>query len=232
MTGSRSAATSRRPGGFVVRRRSDRRLGAWPRWSRLAPLVGRNPLGRAGGTMSDQEIRPRRAVLEPVHRLAGAAGSRPPGRPARSHSLWTWDHLYPIVGSSNGPILEGWLLTAAWAQATDKIRIGLMVGAHVPQPGFVAKMDHARPPAATAGRSSASAPPGSTRSTRRSGWSSGRGRPAFAGWARRYDACAACWMASRQRADRATHRRRPGTCRRQSRPTCRSASVAAASRSR
>ena len=21
-------------------------------------------------------------------------------------SLWTWDHLYPIVGDSNGPILE------------------------------------------------------------------------------------------------------------------------------
>ena len=27
-------------------------------------------------------------------------------------SLWTWDHLYPIVGDSNGPILEGWLGSA------------------------------------------------------------------------------------------------------------------------
>ena len=28
-------------------------------------------------------------------------------------SLWTWDHLYPIVGDSNGPILEGWMTLAA-----------------------------------------------------------------------------------------------------------------------
>ena len=34
-------------------------------------------------------------------------------------TLWTWDHLYPIVGSCDGPILEGWLTLAAWAQATE-----------------------------------------------------------------------------------------------------------------
>jgi alkanesulfonate monooxygenase SsuD/methylene tetrahydromethanopterin reductase-like flavin-dependent oxidoreductase (luciferase family) len=57
------------------------------------------------------------------------------------HSLWTWDHLYPIVGSSNGPILEGWLVTTAWAQATERIRIGLMVGANTfRNPALVAKM--------------------------------------------------------------------------------------------
>ena len=57
------------------------------------------------------------------------------------HSLWTWDHLYPIVGSSNGPILEGWLVTTAWAQATDHVRIGLMVGANTfRNPALVAKM--------------------------------------------------------------------------------------------
>ncbi len=44
-------------------------------------------------------------------------------------SLWTWDHLYPIVGDSNGPILEGWMALAAWAQATTRIQIGLMVSA-------------------------------------------------------------------------------------------------------
>lgn len=27
-------------------------------------------------------------------------------------SLWTWDHLYPIVGSADGPILEGSKLEA------------------------------------------------------------------------------------------------------------------------
>jgi alkanesulfonate monooxygenase SsuD/methylene tetrahydromethanopterin reductase-like flavin-dependent oxidoreductase (luciferase family) len=57
------------------------------------------------------------------------------------HSLWTWDHLYPIVGSSDGPILEGWLMLAAWAQATERIRIGLMVGANTfREPALTAKM--------------------------------------------------------------------------------------------
>ena len=57
------------------------------------------------------------------------------------HSLWTWDHLYPIVGSSDGPMLEGWLTLAAWAQATSRIRIGLMVGANTfREPALTAKM--------------------------------------------------------------------------------------------
>jgi alkanesulfonate monooxygenase SsuD/methylene tetrahydromethanopterin reductase-like flavin-dependent oxidoreductase (luciferase family) len=56
-------------------------------------------------------------------------------------TLWTWDHLYPIVGDSNGPILEGWLVTTAWAQATQRVRIGLMVGANTfRNPAVVAKM--------------------------------------------------------------------------------------------
>ncbi|HUQ77964.1 MAG TPA: TIGR03560 family F420-dependent LLM class oxidoreductase [Patescibacteria group bacterium] len=56
-------------------------------------------------------------------------------------SLWTWDHLYPIVGSSEGPIHEGWLTLAAWAQATKRIRIGLMVGANTfREPALTAKM--------------------------------------------------------------------------------------------
>jgi F420-dependent oxidoreductase-like protein len=56
-------------------------------------------------------------------------------------SLWTWDHLYPIVGNSDGPIHEGWLTLAAWAQATERIRIGLMVGANTfREPALTAKM--------------------------------------------------------------------------------------------
>ncbi len=49
-------------------------------------------------------------------------------------SLWTWDHLYPIVGDSHGPIFEGWLTLTAWAQATKRVRIGLMVGANTFRP--------------------------------------------------------------------------------------------------
>ncbi|MBA2757334.1 MAG: LLM class flavin-dependent oxidoreductase [Chloroflexi bacterium] len=56
-------------------------------------------------------------------------------------TLWTWDHLYPIVGSDDGPIMEGWLTLAAWAQATERIRIGLMVGANTfREPALTAKM--------------------------------------------------------------------------------------------
>jgi alkanesulfonate monooxygenase SsuD/methylene tetrahydromethanopterin reductase-like flavin-dependent oxidoreductase (luciferase family) len=57
------------------------------------------------------------------------------------YSLWTWDHLYPIVGNSNGPILEGWVVTTGWAQATERVRIGLMAGANtIRNPALVAKM--------------------------------------------------------------------------------------------
>ncbi|HET7686169.1 MAG TPA: LLM class flavin-dependent oxidoreductase [Candidatus Limnocylindria bacterium] len=55
--------------------------------------------------------------------------------------LWTWDHLYPIVGSPEGPIFEGWLTLAAWAEATSRARLGLMVGANTfRNPALVAKM--------------------------------------------------------------------------------------------
>jgi alkanesulfonate monooxygenase SsuD/methylene tetrahydromethanopterin reductase-like flavin-dependent oxidoreductase (luciferase family) len=56
-------------------------------------------------------------------------------------SLFTWDHVYPIVGSSDGPMFEGWLTLAAWAQATENVHIGLMVGANTfREPTLTAKM--------------------------------------------------------------------------------------------
>ena len=56
-------------------------------------------------------------------------------------TLWTWDHVYPIVGSAEGPMFEGWLTLAAWAQATERVRIGLMVGANTfREPTLTAKM--------------------------------------------------------------------------------------------
>jgi alkanesulfonate monooxygenase SsuD/methylene tetrahydromethanopterin reductase-like flavin-dependent oxidoreductase (luciferase family) len=56
-------------------------------------------------------------------------------------SLWTWDHLYPIVGSHEGPIFEGYMTLSAWAMATKRVTLGLMVGANTfRNPALVAKM--------------------------------------------------------------------------------------------
>jgi F420-dependent oxidoreductase-like protein len=72
------------------------------------------------------------------------ASLREAGIQAEAHgydTVWTWDHLYPIVGSPEGPIFEGYLTLAAWAEATSRIRLGLMVGANTfRNPALVAKM--------------------------------------------------------------------------------------------
>ena len=56
-------------------------------------------------------------------------------------SAWSFDHFYPIVGDSNGPCLEGWTTLAALAQATTRLRLGLMVtGIHYRHPAVLANM--------------------------------------------------------------------------------------------
>jgi F420-dependent oxidoreductase-like protein len=62
-------------------------------------------------------------------------------------SLWTWDHVYPIVGDPEGPIFEGYMTLAGWAHTTERVRMGLMVGANTfRNPGLVVKtitaLDH------------------------------------------------------------------------------------------
>jgi alkanesulfonate monooxygenase SsuD/methylene tetrahydromethanopterin reductase-like flavin-dependent oxidoreductase (luciferase family) len=44
-------------------------------------------------------------------------------------SVWTWDHLRPLVGPTDAPIFEGWTTVAALAASTDRCGVGLMVGA-------------------------------------------------------------------------------------------------------
>ena len=54
--------------------------------------------------------------------------------------LWTWDHLYAIFGDPYQPIVEGWTALAAWAMATERTKLGLLVGANTfRNPGLVAK---------------------------------------------------------------------------------------------
>jgi len=55
-------------------------------------------------------------------------------------SLWSWDHLYAIFGDPYQPIFEGWTALSALAMATQRIRLGLMVGANTfRNPALVAK---------------------------------------------------------------------------------------------
>ena len=55
--------------------------------------------------------------------------------------LWTWDHLYAIFGDPYQPIFEGWTMLAGWAMATERTRLGLLVGANTfRNPGLVAKI--------------------------------------------------------------------------------------------
>ena len=55
--------------------------------------------------------------------------------------LWTWDHLYAIFGDPYQPIFEGWMALAGWAMATERTRLGLLVGANTfRNPGLTAKL--------------------------------------------------------------------------------------------
>ena len=46
-------------------------------------------------------------------------------------SAWTFDHFYPIFSDPTGPCMEGWTVTTALAQATRRLRVGLMVTGNV-----------------------------------------------------------------------------------------------------
>jgi F420-dependent oxidoreductase-like protein len=56
-------------------------------------------------------------------------------------SGWTFDHFYPIFSDPTGPCLEGWTVTTALAQATERLRVGLLVtGIHYRHPAVLANI--------------------------------------------------------------------------------------------
>jgi F420-dependent oxidoreductase-like protein len=46
-------------------------------------------------------------------------------------SGWTFDHFYPIFSDPTGPCLEGWITLSALAQATRRLRLGVLVTGNV-----------------------------------------------------------------------------------------------------
>jgi alkanesulfonate monooxygenase SsuD/methylene tetrahydromethanopterin reductase-like flavin-dependent oxidoreductase (luciferase family) len=56
-------------------------------------------------------------------------------------SLWTWDHVYPIIGDWEGPALETYTAMAAVAARTTRATIGHLVGANTfRNPALLTKM--------------------------------------------------------------------------------------------
>jgi F420-dependent oxidoreductase-like protein len=56
-------------------------------------------------------------------------------------SGWTFDHFEPIFSDRTGPCLEGWIATTALAQATRRLRVGVLVtGVPYRHPAVLANM--------------------------------------------------------------------------------------------
>lgn len=55
--------------------------------------------------------------------------------------VWLYDHFFPIVGSPEGPCLDGWVVLSALAAQTKKVRLGILVtGNTYRHPSVLAKM--------------------------------------------------------------------------------------------
>ena len=176
----------RRPARVLLRgRRPPRRLGARPRRPDLAPLVGRHALGRMGAArpMSGRSGSARCAGTSTP---TGRRCSRPGGGPSGSASTRSGRGTTSTRSSAARPgrCSRAGSMTAAWAQATERIRIGLMVGANTFREPALDREDgdDARPHQQRPGDARHRRARGSRRSTRRSASSSGRRPPERLRW--------------------------------------------------